>query len=193
MSILKKQSVAVLLTICMIAAAVGIGQAKARVTASTPMGTDSVIVTETPSGGDTAQAPSATSVVSEYTNVYDNAGVLSESTMQKLSALNDELESKFGVNVAVVTTNYGRSDLGSWAIEYADDIGLGADDFIVVLDISGDNYWLVQGAGLVSVFTDDDCGDYAYTYMEKSFAKGDYDSAVLSLAQALSDWYTNNY
>jgi uncharacterized membrane protein YgcG len=181
MNILKKQSVAVLLTVVMIGAAVGIGQAKARVTTSTPMGTDSGI-----------QAPSATVVVSVYNCVYDNAEVLSESTKQALSDLNDQLN-KSGVCVAVVTTNYGRSDLGSYAIEFADDIGLGADDFIVVLDISGDNYWLVQGAGLVDEFTDDDCGDYAYTYMEKSFAKGDYDSAVLSLAQALSDWYTNNY
>jgi uncharacterized membrane protein YgcG len=182
MNILKKQSVAIILTICMIGAAVGIGQAKARTLTQSPMGTDSVIVAET-------AAPDNTG----YTLVYDDADVLSASTKRQLGSINDDLLSKFNVCVAVVTTNYGKSNLGSYAIQYGDSIGLGADDFIVVLDISGDNYWLVQGAGLVDEFTDDDCGDYAYTYMEKSFAQGDYDSAVLSLVDALAGWYADNY
>jgi hypothetical protein len=82
--------------------------------------------------------------------------------------------------------------LGSYAIQYADSIGLGENDFIVVLDISGDNYWLVQGSALVNRFTDDDCSTYAYSYMEQDFARGDYDSAVLSLTQALAQWYNTH-
>jgi len=63
----------------------------------------------------------------------------------------------------------------------------------VVLDIKGDNYWLVQGAGLQNLFTDDDCGDYAWNYMETDFARGDYGEALLSLVDALSDWYEDHY
>jgi uncharacterized membrane protein YgcG len=187
MNILKKQGVAWVITLVMIVAAIGIGQAKARAFTHTPEGTDAPIVTQIPS-----TVESATDVT-DYTLVYDEADVLSASTKRQLSGLNDDLQSKFGVCVAVVTTNYGKSSLGSYAINYADNIGLGTDDFIVVLDISGDNYWLVQGSGLVDQFSDDDCGDYAYNYMEKSFAKGDYDSAVLSLVEALSSWYSDNY
>ena len=66
-------------------------------------------------------------------------------------------------------------------------------DFIVVLDISGDNYWLVQGAGLVTMFTDQNCSDYAYDYLEADFADGDYGDAALRLTRALADWYADNY
>ena len=78
-------------------------------------------------------------------------------------------------------------------MDYAQDIGLGSHDFIVVLDISGENYWLVQGSGLVGLFSDDDCQAYAWDYMEESFAQGDYDTALLNLTQALADWYTDHY
>ena len=63
----------------------------------------------------------------------------------------------------------------------------------VVLDISGENYWLVQGAGLVGQFTDQDCSDYAWDYMEADFAAGDYDGAVLSLVDALCQWYDTQF
>jgi hypothetical protein len=44
----------------------------------------------------------------------------------------------------------------------------------------------------VDRFTDDDCSTYAYSYMEQAFARGDYDSAVLSLTQALAQWYNTH-
>lgn len=71
--------------------------------------------------------------------------------------------------------------------------GLGGYDFLVALDIAGENYWLVQGDDIRRVFTDDDCSDYAYDCMEKHFAAGDYDNAVLKLTKALEDWYGNYY
>lgn len=166
MNILKKQGVAWVLTIVMIAAAVGIGQAKAR-----------------PGGLDAGSAA----------YVYDDAGVLSASAEKKLTRRGEQLWDDLGVVIAVVTCNYGYSDLYSYAMDYAGSIGLGGYDFIVVLDISGDNYWLVQGADLTEWFTDDDCGDYAWNYMEAYFARGDYDNAVLSLTEALENWYYDNF
>lgn len=177
MSILKKRGVAVLITIVMIAAAVGIGQAKANAYTS-PGNAYEVNVGENYAGA-------------YY--VCDDAGVLSDSTVEALICRNEELLNDLDVVVAVVTCNYGRDDLYHYALDYAEDIGLGGNDMIVVLDISGDSYWLVQGANLVNEFTDDDCSDYAWNYMETDFARGDYDSAVLSLTKALADWYYDNY
>lgn len=171
MNMLKKQGVAWIITVVLIAAAVGIGQAKAPVSRSPETVTSAYYVYD----------------------VYDDADVLSNSTVITLSDRNQQLLNDLDVVIAVVTCNYGRDDLGSYAIDYADDIGLGGNDMIVVLDISGDNYWLVQGANLVSDFTDDDCSNYAWDYMEAYFARGDYDSAVLSLTEALADWYYDNY
>lgn len=162
MNILKKRGVAWIVTLVVIVAAIGIGQAKKP-------------------GQSTGSY------------VYDEANVLSNATENTLEQRNAELLERWNVAVAVVTCNYGKFDLGGYAIDFAEDIGLGENDFIVVLDISGDNYWLVQGSGLVNAFTDDDCTAYAWSYMETAFAQGDYDSAVLSLTEALAAWYHDYY
>lgn len=181
MEILKKRSVAWIITLVVIAAAVGIGQAKKP--GDTP-------AREPVHGPGSSNVEPGQSTVSY---VYDEANVLSDATKDALEQRNAELLEDWNVAIAVVTCNYGKSDLGGYAIDYADDIGLGENDFIVVLDISGDNYWLVQGSGLVNAFTDDDCTSYAWNYMETDFARGDYDSAVLSLTEALAAWYHDYY
>lgn len=172
MKVLKKQGVAWALTAVMIALAgvIGLSRGASRRPGPVP--------------GGSSYAASC---------VYDDAGVLSASVEDALDDITERTIARHGAAIAVVTCNYGRSDLGSYALDYAEDIGLGGSDFIIVLDISGDNYWLVQGADLIGAFTDQDCSDYAYRYLEADFARGDYDGAALSLAQALSDWYDANF
>lgn len=173
MTIFKKRGVAWAITAVMVLAAIGIGLAKTA--------------TRLP---EHAPGQDGLGMITEY-YIYDDANVLSSYTEDELAKRNAVLLDDYGVAIAVVTCNYGRDDLYNYAMDYAEDIGLGSYDFIVVLDISGDNYWLIQGYELVSYFTDDDCGDYAYTYMERDFARGDYDGAALSLTEALEDWYYN--
>ena len=177
MNILKKQGVAWVIAIVMIVAAIGIGRAKA------------------PSNNPSYDPPAPTAAPGQDAAfyVYDDANVLSGSEERRLSRLNEDLYSPMGVVVACVTTNYGRDDLYSFALDYAEQIRLDQYDFIVVLDISGDNYWLVQGAGLVDLFTDDDCSDYAWEYLEEDFARGRYGDALLSLVKGLSQWYEAHY
>lgn len=171
MNFLKKQSVAWVIALVMVVAAIGIGRARAN--------------TQIPNPG---PAPSADTYY-----VYDEAHVLTDSEITRLSNLNRRLMDDMEVVIACVTTNYGRGDLYSYAMDYAADLGLAQYDFIVVLDISGDNYWLVQGAGLTGLFSDDDCAAYAWDYLEKDFARGRYGDALLSLTDALSDWYYDHY
>lgn len=167
-----RQGVAWFLTGLMIVAAIGIGYGRAHASnVSEP-------------APDLQQGPGAFPV---YTR--DNAGVLSNGTAQELYQRNLRLYENHGVVIGVVTCNYGRDDLYNYALEQAEGMGLSGRDFIVVLDIRGDNYWLVQGADLVDDFTDDDCSDYAYLYMEQAFAAGDYDRAVLDLTEMLELWY----
>lgn len=178
MNILKKQGVAWVITFVMIVAAIGIGRAKGPVS--------KVPVTPEP-GYDQSGT-----VEVELFYVFDDANVLSSNTKEKLSERNLEIYTDMDVLIAVVTCNYG-GDLFDYALDYAESIGLGGYDFIVVLDISGENYWLVQGADLVDWFSDDQCGEYARKYMESDFARGNYDSAVLKLTEALEEWYYDNY
>lgn len=125
--------------------------------------------------------------------VRDDANVLSAQTERELAERNQRLWERHNVTVAVVTCNYGRDDLYDYAMECGKEMGLGGYDMIVALDISGDNYWLVQGADMTRDFTDDDCSNYAYDYMEDFFARRMYDDAVLSLTEALEVWYGNYY
>lgn len=185
MNILKKQGAAWVLTIVMILLAIGIGSAKAEPNHITPEPSYSA-APDTP-------VPPNSETVSSTLHVWDDANVLSDSEEVALSQINAELSREFGAVIACVTTNYGKSDLYDFALDYAEDINLTGKDFIVVLDIRGENYWLVQGADLVDVFTDEDCGDYAWDYMEDDFARGDYGDALIALAKALYGWYQASY
>lgn len=167
-----RQGVAWFLTSLMIVAAIGIGYGKAHA---------SSVPEPAP---DLQQGPGAFPVY-----MRDNAGALSNRTAQELYQRNLRLYENHGVVIGVVTCNYGRDDLYNYALKQAEEMNLGDRDFIVVLDIRGDNYWLVQGADLVDDFTDDDCADYAWDYMEDAFAARDYDRAVLDLTEMLELWY----
>ena len=163
-SVFQKQGVAWGLTALMVVAAIGIGNIKAFANNSVP---------------EEASQP----------YVRDDAGVLSGNTLTQLTQRNQRLYNKYGVVIGVVTCNYGRDDLYNSALKQAEEMDLRGYDFLVVLDIKGDNYWLIQGADLVRYFTDEDCSDYAWDYMESYFARGDYDGAVLSLTEMLEAWY----
>lgn len=169
MNVFKRTGVAVFLTALMIIAAVAIGSAGRH--SNSP-------------GYETAKT---------LWFVDDQAKVLSSSTIQQLQENNRMLDRSMGVVVGCITCNYGKSNLYDYAMDQAEAMGLGANDFVVVLDISGENYWLIQGSGLVDLFSDDDCASYAWEYMEQPFAQGDYDQALLSLTDALAQWYQSHY
>lgn len=177
-SVFKKQGVAWGLTVLMVFAAIGIGYAKAPINNPAP----------SPDYPAETVPPAAAGSF-----VRDDANVLSERTVRTLDQRNQRLDERYGVVIGVVTFNYGRDDLGSFALKCAENMGLGGCDMIVVLDISGDNYWLLQGNDLRRDFTDQNCSDYACDYMEDFFARGMYDDAVLDLTEALEAWYGTYY
>lgn len=184
-SFLKKQGVAWALTILMIVASVGIGRAKA----SSPG--------HNAPAPEPTRPPNASSVIPVDQNslIYDEAGVLSSSAVKKLDRRNEKLLDDMNTAIGVVTCSYAGDDLYDYTLDWAQELGLGEYDFIVILEVSGQRYGLVQGASLSSEgwFSDRDCADYLDKYLKKSFDKGDYDKAVLSLTEALEEWYYDNY
>ena len=172
MKLLKKQGVAWLLTIVMIAAAIGIGYARAHA-----------------SHGNGPAQPGLPGSSDSF--VWDDANALSARTIRELDSRNDRLWDRHNVTVAVVTCNNQR-DLGDYAYRQAESMGLGGYDMVVALDIRGDNYWLLLGADVDRDFPYDP-SDYAYEYMEGWFVRGNYDDAVLSLTEALESWYGSYY
>ena len=175
MNFLKKQGVAWVITIVMIIIAIGIGSAKSD--------------NPTPAPGPTSPPISQNA----YYFVQDDAGILTDSDEKALGNLNRKLSDSMGVVVACVTTRDGRSDIYKLALEYGDQIGLQEYDFIIVVDMSSQQYILVQGAGLVDLFTDSDCEEYADRWLLDGLNDGDYGEAFMDLAQALADWYEDHY
>lgn len=182
---LKKPGVAWVLVIVMIAASVGIGRMKANAwyePAPEPTGV--------PSAAPNPVAP----VQNADSYVVDEARVLSSSTVKKLDKRNRKLLDDMDVLIAVITCN-NEGDLYDYALDQAEELGLGEYDFVVVMDIAAQSGGLVQGAGLYNEgwFSDEDCTKYAEKYMKKAFDKGDYDEAALSVTEALEEWYYDNY
>ena len=174
--VFKKQGVAWIVTGVMIFAAIGIGYAKAPANNHPAPESD---------------LPGAPNGAASF--VWDDAGVLSSETVRTLDQRNERLWKQYGVSIGVVTCNYGRDDLDQYAMKRAEEMGLGGYDMIVALDISGDNYWLIQGSDISGAFTDQDCSDYAYEYMEYDFARGFYGDGLLSLTEALESWYEDYF
>ena len=170
-NIFKTQAGAWLFTIVMVIAAINIGYAKSPLAGTQEPRPD---------------VPNAPASADSY--VWDDANVLSGQTERVLNERNGRLWDRYSVTIGVVTCNYGRADQGDYALRCAEDMGLGGYDMIVVLDISGDNYWLLLGDSLTS-----DCSGYASEYMEYWFVRGDYDNAVLDLTEALERWYGDHY
>ena len=173
-NVFKNQAVAWLTTIVMVCVAIGIGYAKAPVNNPAP----------SPDYPAETIPPAASG-----SYVWDDANALSAQTERVLDQRNDRLWQRYSVTIGVVTCNYGRDDLDQYAMKRAEEMGLGGFDMIVALDISGDNYWLIQGNDISGAFTDQDCSDYAYEYMEYDFARGFYGDGLLSLTEALEAWY----
>ncbi len=151
--------------------------------------------------GTAALAAPALAVVEQSEEFYvnDDAGVLSPETEQTICAYNAQLEALCsGAQMVFVMVNY--SD-GLYADEYAtqlfNDWGVGSateNNGILVLGIVRENKgWMVQGSGLKSALSDDMVDTMLNDYFWPGFDEGDYDSAVLSLANALMEWYAAYY
>lgn len=122
--------------------------------------------------------------------VYDGADVLSAEEEQHLTQGNADLLSAHGVVVAVAAVSDVKGwDLWDFCLKLGETWGLSGQDMILVLDIGGDNYWLVQGYDLVNSFSDDLAGQYARQFLENDFAAKAYGAGAIKLFDALCAWY----
>lgn len=126
--------------------------------------------------------------------VYDGADVLSTEQEEYLTQVNKKLIADHGVAVAVATMPHVKGwELMDFCLELGDKWGLNGDSFILVLDIGGDNYWLVQGSNLLDLFTDDMASQYAWQFLENDFAVKNYGDGVVKLVDSLHAWYDVTY
>ena len=181
MKVFQNRAVAAVLMVLAIAASVAIGQAKKP---------------------DLSVEPS-TKVVGSYTYTYDEAGVLSDKTMEHIDAMNASLFAQTGAQIMVKTVN---STNGQDILEYAIDLGnqYGVGDAErnngVVMVLALDNISASGLQGDYGVVVGDGLTDYGntfsslqYQYLEDDFAAGNYDAGVKKTVDAFFDWFADCY
>lgn len=121
--------------------------------------------------------------------IADEANVLSDATEDSLWAYNQSFDANYSSVIAVATLPSARGwDLYDYAMDLAENWGLGQNDLILLLDIGGEDAYFMEGGNWSSL----DCSGMLDQYMAEDFFSGDYDSAVLSLFSGMDAWYPEN-
>ena len=181
MKVFQNRAVAAVVMVLAIAASVAIGQVKKP---------------------DLSVEP-ATKEVGSYTYVYDEAGVLSDKTMEHIDAMNASLFAQTGAQIMVKTVDStGGQDILDYAIDLGNQYGVGDAERNngVVMVLALDNISASGLQGDYGVVVGDGLTDYGnafssmqYQYLEDDFAAGNYDAGVKKTADAFFDWFADYY
>lgn len=128
--------------------------------------------------------------------VLDVAGVLKAETTERISAQNKAL-APVGAQMTVVTVDVlGGKSAGEYAAGLWDSWDLDGESkngVLALLAVGEGQYHLIQGSAIAGDLTDQTLADYAWTYLERDFAAGDYDAGARKLCDGLNAWYQSHY
>ena len=177
MKFLQKRSVAILLTIVMIAAGIGLGQLRAN--QAPPV----------PTTGETALDTSLSTAAYE-TWLWDEADVFSSSEEKQICLYNANWDKRYTSLLAVAAVKSADGDLGDYAYELGNEIGLGQGDALLVLDIGGQDAYLATGNDFAEeLLSDTQASSYLDLYLYEDFMDGNYGKGVLTFMEALNERY----
>ncbi len=132
-----------------------------------------------------ATAPASLPAVQVGNWVCDEANVLSSDTETQVRDYNSRFDTSYSAYVAVVTVDsmkgWDATDFGS---EVFDQWELYGNDFLLVLDVGDQADYLFYGSN----YTDFDYASYLSEYVDPYFYSGDYDTAVLTLMEAMDTY-----
>lgn len=180
MKMLQKRSVAIVLTLVMIAAGIGLGQWRAN--------RDPEPV-QPPTTGQAAL--DTTLSTAAYENwLWDEAGVFSAGEKEKICLYNANWDKRYTSLLAVAAVNSVEGDLSSYAYDLGNEIGLGQGDALLVLDIGGQDAYLATGDDFAQqMLSDTEATTYLNLYLYEDFMQGHYGTGVLTFMSALNDRY----
>ena len=127
---------------------------------------------------------------SEVFYVLDQAGVLSEETVEDILTKDEALEAQTGAQLCVVTVDFiGSARISDYAYELFNEWGIGdktKNNGLLLLIVTGaEDYYLLQGTGLEDYLASSTLQNILDEYMEPYFAAGDYDGGVRATMDAL--------
>lgn len=135
--------------------------------------------------------------------VVDDANVLTSSTKQTITDLNNQLESSCnGAQIGVLTVDYtGSLSTEEYAVQAANAWGIGSsseNNGVLILlvmespEYDDGDYYLATGDGFRNTTLESQASAIAQT-MENDFVRRDYDSAVVTCAQNVADTIADVY
>lgn len=177
MKFFQKTWVAVLITVIMIAAAVGIGQYRGSV--STPAASDGRLDT--------------TLNTQVYLNdwISDQAGVLSQDTKEQIALYNANWVQRYDSLIAVATLPSIDGSISDYAYDLGTQIQLASADGILVVDVADKDCYLAVGPDYP--LSDSQITEYLDQYLYADAMAGDYSQGIVSLFHALNQYYLDSF
>lgn len=121
--------------------------------------------------------------------IYDNAGLLSDSTEELLALYNANWDTRYNSIVAFVSQDFVSGDLEDYAYDMADEYGLGDGDAILVVEENGDEFRFVWGSDFDSIMNSKNIDT-----LEAGINDGkDWQSGVTHFYTDLNDIYLANF
>ncbi|MEK5028616.1 TPM domain-containing protein [Paenibacillus sp. FSL M7-1046] len=124
--------------------------------------------------------------VGSKTYVSDNAGVLKKVSKLYLNQSSNRFKTTTGSGIYVVTVkNSADKNLQEYTYSKFASIGAGSKDVMLVLDIGGDNYHILQGKDIDGMLTNEAMQDILDKVLEPEFARKNYASGAVATVNAL--------
>ena len=133
---------------------------------------------EIPEGGRELDPDIGTSVMEQY--VVDQADILSADTERAVEIYLANWDRWENAIMALVTVPSVEGDMESAAYRWATQLGLGADDAILLLNRDGQDAYLFTSGAFVDAFAGQE-NSYLNSYLYDDFIAGRYDEGVLNL------------
>ncbi|MEI2393987.1 TPM domain-containing protein [Paenibacillus phytohabitans] len=128
--------------------------------------------------------------VSTKNYVSDNAGVFKQVTKDYLNQSSNRYAATTGSGIYVVTIkNSGDKSLQDYTYAKFAGVAAGPKDVMLVLDIGGDNYHVLQGKAIDGVLTNERIGGIQDTVLEPGFAAKDYAGGATATANAFYSFF----
>ncbi len=122
--------------------------------------------------------------------IDDEAGVLSDSVEQQLSAYNQSWDKAYSSIIAlVVVDDVGYDNLEDYLYERAEEWELSSWDMILVLDVNDQSCWMDCGDDIYEYMDAGQISDYLDEYLYDDFMAGNYGKGLLALYGAWDNWY----
>ncbi|KGE16993.1 TPM domain-containing protein [Paenibacillus wynnii] len=128
--------------------------------------------------------------VSSKNYVADNAGVFKQVTKDYINQSSNQYRATTGTGIYVVTvTKNGEKNLQDYTYKKFGSMGAGPKDVMLVLDINGDHYHVLQGKDIDQILTNDRISNILDTELEPLFAKKQYASGATATTNAFYSFF----